>query len=189
MMINGRRYTVEHGEEAINFNMTRDVCGLCRCNNGRFEFCSRVRCPYVRDNGTRPCNNNGTMIPHRGTYEDDCNTCRCLNGNVRCTDRDCSDDEDDMDDDDDFARCRRMPRSPVCTSNMRTHPNPCTALAAGFERFEISPGACSRDVSNAIISLNQTYLYIIISHNFIVLMLCSYVLIGFNNSNSFYVAM
>ena len=151
IMINGRRYTVEHDEEAINFNSTINMCGACRCSNGRFEFCSRIRCPYVRDNGASCIRkDNGRMISHRQRYEDDCNNCICLNGNVSCTQRDCSDDEDDdkddMDDDDDFAACRRMPRSPVCTTNMRTYPNKCTALNAGFERFEITPGACSRNV-------------------------------------------
>ena len=157
IMIDGRQFSVEHGEEAINFNMTRDVCGLCRCNNGRFEFCSRVRCPYRRDDtdGTQSCDVDGGMVDHRGTYEDGCNTCRCLNGDVQCTDRDCSDDEDDDDDDDDmddnvFAACRRMPRSPVCATNLRTYPNKCAALADGFERFEITPGACRRDVSLVI---------------------------------------
>ena len=153
-MINGRQYTVEHDEEAINFNMERGVCGFCRCNNGSFAFCRQVECPYIRDNiGSRMCTVDGRTIPHRMTYEDDCNVCRCLNGNVRCTDRDCSDDEDDDDDDidmdNDFAECRRrMPYSPVCATNMRTYPNKCTAIAAGFERFEITPGACSRNVSS-----------------------------------------
>ena len=152
-MINGRQYTVEHDEEAMNFNMERGLCGFCRCNNGSFGFCSRVECPYIRDNtGSRVCTVDGRIIPHRMTYEDDCNMCRCINGNVLCTQRDCSDDEDEDDDgideDNDFAECRRMPYSPVCATNMRTYPNKCTAIAAGFERFEIAPGACSRDVSN-----------------------------------------
>ena len=38
--------------------------------------------------------------------------------------------------------------SPVCATNMHTYRNKCTALEAGFERFEIAPGACSRDASN-----------------------------------------
>lgn len=153
-MINGRRYTVEHGEEAINFNMTSNLCGLCRCSNGRFEFCSRIQCPYVRDSTDRmqQCTVNERGISHRQTYQDDCNMCICLNGNTLCTRRDCSDDEeddkdDDMDNSDLFAACRRMPHSPVCvTTNMRTYPNKCTALAAGFDRLEITPGGCSRDV-------------------------------------------
>ena len=93
------------------------------------------------------CTVDGRMIPHRMTYEDDCNVCRCLNGNVRCTDED--DDDDDIDMDNDFAECRRrIPYSPVCATNMRTYPNKCTAIAAGFERFKITPGACSRNVSS-----------------------------------------
>lgn len=160
-MINGRRYTVEHGEEGVNFNMERDMCGLCRCNNGMFEFCRRVRCPYVRDDGgTMSCVVDGETYSHRETYEDDCNTCRCLNGEKRCTRRDCSDDEDDDDDNmnnnDTFAACRRMPRSPVCAINGRTYPNKCTALANGFERFDITPGACSPDVSNVY---SYTHIY------------------------------
>ena len=152
-MINGRRYTVPHDDEAINFNMARGMCGFCRCNNGSFAFCRQVDCPYLRDDvDNRSCNVNGSMYDHREIFRDDCNLCRCLNGTVRCTRRDCSDDEEDDDDDADmdnrFAECRMMPYSPVCTTNLRTYPSKCAAIAAGFERFEIVPGACSRRVSN-----------------------------------------
>lgn len=151
-MVNGRQYSAGHGEPAINFNTTSNQCRLCRCSNGRFMFCTEVDCPYVRDTGTRPCNVSGRMVPHRETYGDDCNTCRCINGYVRCTRRDCSDDEDDdkdnLDNDEPFAVCHRMARSPMCGPNLRTYPNDCAARAAGFEGIELVPGACSRDVSN-----------------------------------------
>ena len=153
IMINGRQYTVAHDDEAINFNMARGMCGFCRCNNGSFAFCRQVDCPYLRDDvDNRSCNVNGSMYDHRETFRDDCNLCRCLNGTVRCTRRDCSDDEEDDDDDVDmdnrFAECRMMPYSPVCATNLRTYPSKCAAIAAGFERFEIVPGACLRRVSN-----------------------------------------
>ena len=153
-MINGRQFTVDHDEEGVNFNMQRNMCGLCRCDDGTFEDCMEIDCPYVRDDdGNNMCTAGQRMYSQRQSFQNDCNMCRCLNGRVECTRRDCSDDEDDDDDDRDtdneFAACRRMPRSPVCaTTRMRTFPNRCAALAAGFERFEITEGACSRDVSS-----------------------------------------
>ena len=155
-MINGRRYTVDHRDRDVVVDAP-NMCSRCRCNNGSFEMCEPVGCPYVADSGTQTCTVDETVYQHRDTFEDDCNSCRCLNGGVRCTTRDCSDDEeddDDVDDDDDddddnderSSSCRRMRREPVCASNLRTYPNLCAALAAGFERLDVVPGACSRDV-------------------------------------------
>lgn len=152
-MLDGRQYTTKHGERSININAS-NVCRLCRCNNGNFDLCDTIRCPYVRDNNnnnSRPCTVRGRTIRHGQTAKYDCNQCICRDGSLRCTERDCSDDEDDDNDDMDrnntFAGCRRMPSSPVCSiANLRTYPNKCTAIAAGFE--ELRPGPCTRDVCN-----------------------------------------
>jgi len=118
------------------------VCRRCRCSNGQFNFCHRVDCPYSAATDTQSCEVAEGMIGHGETYEDDCNTCRCLNGRVSCTKRDCDDDDDDDDDDDND--CEKMPNLPVCATNLRTYPSRCAARANGFAGLEVTPGACSQ---------------------------------------------
>jgi len=141
--IRGRNFRVDHDDDGIR--MENNMCQRCRCSSGQFEFCSRVNCPFVADAGTRSCEVDGDTIGHRDTFEDECNTCRCVNGVVRCTDRDC-DDEDDDDDDDDGPDCSRMPFAPVCAADLRTYPSRCAAIQNDFEGFEIISGACTREV-------------------------------------------
>ena len=153
--IAGRDFRVNHDDYDIIIR--NNICQFCRCSNGQFDFCRTVRCPYMEDDtGTRPCMfNRTTRIAHRQIFEDGCNTCRCLNGTLQCTDRDCDDDDDD----DDEPDCNRMPRDSVCASNLRTYPSRCAAIRNDFEGPEIISGACTREVQSYICEL-----YVLCSH-------------------------
>ena len=111
--------TVEHDEEAINFNMERGICGFCHCNNGSFAFCTQIEFPYIRDDtGSSACTVDGRTISHRMTYEDayDFNVCRCINGvhNEIVLMMKMMMMMPGIDEDNNFAECRRMPFSSVC---------------------------------------------------------------------------
>lgn len=133
--INGTTFTVDHN--SMDILVLFGICYQCRCNNGSFESCEIVDCPFNTDSGTQMCTVDGTVYQHMQTFVDDCNECRCLNGRVQCTTRDCDNSNDS---------CREMQLDPVCARNFRTYPNHCAALRAGFGREDIFPGRCSRDV-------------------------------------------
>ena len=107
------------------------------------------------DSGTQSCMVDGRTVAHKETYDDNCNTCRCLNGRKDCTRLDCDDDDDedndnddnnDHDNDDDRPDCSRVLRAPVCAVNLHTYPNRCAAVADDFEGPEIIKGACTPQV-------------------------------------------
>ena len=150
---NGFEYVIHHGDEGIR--AIGSNCSSCYCNDGQFEDCYPIDCPFVSDpDAVRSCTINGTSYFHLESFNDDCNMCVCINGNVICTKLTCDDDEDS----DDTAACRNSLHKPVCGINLRTYPNRCAAEAAGLNQLEILPGACTREVS--IYYIIDTWLYI-----------------------------
>ena len=78
----------------------------------------------------------------------ECNLCGCRNGELRCTQQDC--DEDEIDD-----KCRRQcmrdPINQVCGINGVTYPSACAAVyCGGLAPFDFVEGACSSVVSIAL---------------------------------------
>ncbi|KAL6488015.1 hypothetical protein MHYP_G00046410 [Metynnis hypsauchen] len=57
----------------------------CVCPQGR----AGPRCQEFIGVG-KGCQHSGVMVPHGSRWEDDCNTCRCMNGNTKCTKVHCS---------------------------------------------------------------------------------------------------
>ena len=84
----------------------------------------------------------GTTYYHQETFDDDCNMCICINGNVLCTNLVCNKDESDDGD----ATCHKSLHKPVCGINLHTYPNLCAAQVAGLTQLEVVPGACTREV-------------------------------------------
>ena len=60
MVINGRNFRIDHDDDGITIE--NNICERCRCSNGQFGFCSRVRCPYMSDAGTRSCTVDGNIV-------------------------------------------------------------------------------------------------------------------------------
>ena len=144
---NSYDYTIDHGDEGLNVEGVDILnCSHCYCNDGQFEDCYPVVCPFGSDpTALRSCNINGTTYYHYEFYDDDCNMCVCINGNVYCTSLICEGKDDD-DESRRIAACHNSMYDPVCGINFRTYPNLCAAQAAGLNQLEVLPGACTREV-------------------------------------------
>ena len=138
---NGYEYAIDHGDEGMR--VIGLDCSHCYCNDGQFEDCYPVPCPFGFDpDSIHSCIVNGTTYYHHETFDDDCNMCICVNGSVVCTNLVCEDDESD----DSVEACHNTVHEPVCGINLRTYPNLCAAQVAGLNQLEILQGACTREV-------------------------------------------
>ena len=145
---NSYEYTIDHGDEGLNVEGVDSFnCSSCYCNNGQFEDCIPVVCPFGSDtNALRFCNISGTTYYHNEFFEDDCNMCTCINGTVFCTSLICEGDGDNDEDSRGIVACHNSMYDPVCGINFCTYPNLCAAQAAGLNQLEVLPGACTREV-------------------------------------------
>ena len=140
---NGDDYAIFHGDRGVR--VIGSNCSDCRCNNGQLEECYPIVCPFASDHHAgHSCTVDEETYSHLETFDDDCNMCVCLNGDVVCTKLVCGDDDDESDDG--VAVCHSSVHKPVCGVNLRTYPNQCAAQASGLSQLEILPGACTREV-------------------------------------------
>lgn len=147
---NGYEYAIDHGDNGIR--VIGNNCSKCYCNNGQFEDCQNITCPFGSStDNLQSCDINGRTYYHGETFEDDCNMCICVNANIVCTSLACADEDESSDG---GAVCHRSVHQPVCGINLRTYPNLCAAQAAGLNQLEIIQGPCTREVCTKYVVLH-----------------------------------
>lgn len=138
---NGYEYIIDHGDEG--FRVVGTNCSNCYCNDGQFEDCYPVPCPWGSDpTAVRSCVVDEMTYYHLETFDDDCNMCICINADVVCTSLPC----DTGNSSSGISACYNALQEPVCGINLCTYPNLCAAQAAGLNQLEVISGACTREV-------------------------------------------